>query len=138
VAVQKVAHEVVLAHLAKTYLLTLGYFRDDRWYEATIGVEGLYNTQSDFRGFAVPKGERYVDIWPVYLSPLVTSGALRFMPDGCLKPSHICCYAHEGRMYVIDGALRVFNAVQFGVARLPAYIWRQGETESEGGDGQTD
>jgi hypothetical protein len=36
---------------------------------------------------------------------------------------------------VIDGALRVFNAIGYGAETLPAYVWRQGKNEGEDHDG---
>lgn len=121
----KVDHETVLRHLKNTYLRTRTYFRDDCWHEEQIAVDELYNAHSDFRRFCTPPGERYVDIYPKYIAPLVQSGAISFMPEAALPLSRICCFVSEERRFVIDGSLRVFNAIQFGRDVLPAYVWRE-------------
>lgn len=122
--VQKVAREEVLQHLVRTYLTQRDYFKDDCWYAADVQVCELVNIHPEFRRFKTPPGVLYVDVFRSYIKPLLE--VMEFMPRERLAESRVCCIERDGQLCVIDGSLRVFNAIEFDTKTLPAYVWRQG------------
>jgi len=121
---RKVEHKVVLDHLVETYLKDRPYFKDDCWYEIEVNPLVLCNMHTDFRGYKTKSGAYYHDIYSSLIAPLIASGELEFMPQIALPESHIFCLERNGTFYVIDGSLRVFNAIQYHRKTLPAYLWQ--------------
>lgn len=117
------SHQTILDHLVETYLKQREYFKDDSWWESEAAVDELYNVHLDFRRFPTPPGARYVELYHTIIKPLVDSGAITFMPKEQMELSHIFCFERGGVLCVIDGSLRVFNAIQHGVVKLPMYLW---------------
>lgn len=153
--------ECVLDHLERTCLLTLSFgelvmqvietcwkeqtaYRCDNWYTCEVPLRKCYFARTDFRGYRVPKDERFVDFLDTHIQEIEShsfpmSREIRSewqpMPRVIVEERAADDWTKgvtgtsttpnsTGRYYVLDGQLRVIRNWYHRQTCIPAYIYR--------------
>jgi hypothetical protein len=103
-------------------------FRDDSWYGTEIPLDKCYFAHTDFRGYPVPKNERFVDFMrnkrqEIASGSFPCSLEIRAPWSGQM-PEPLIQEREHAKYYVLDGQLRVIRHWYHNVPIVKVFIYR--------------
>jgi len=103
-------------------------FQDDNWYEREIPLDNCYFAHTDFRGYSIPKDQRFVDFMPTKRQEIDSgtfpcSLGIRAPWSGPM-PEPLVQERGPEKYYVLDGQLRVIRHWYHNVPTVRAFIYR--------------
>jgi hypothetical protein len=136
----------LLAKIIETCWKEQTAYRCDSWYTCEIPVNKCYFAHEDFRGYRVPKDERFVDFLEAHVQEIEPHSfpmsreirsEWRPMPRVMIEERDADDWSRRvtgttatsnnvgrERYYVLDGQLRIIRHWYHRQARVPAYIYR--------------
>jgi hypothetical protein len=105
-----------------------GAFQDDNWFLREVPLDGCYFAHTDFRGYPVPKDQRFIDFiakknGEIEAGTFPCSAEIRAQWSGPM-PEPLVQERSAERYYILDGQLRVIRHCFHNVSGVPAFIYR--------------
>ena len=108
------------------------HFQEDCWYATEVALDRCRCAHSEFRGYPVPKNERYVDFMPKQREA-IESGSFPFSTEiraaqWSEMPPPLVREREPWKYYILDGQQRVIRHWYHGVSIVRVFIYK-GELE---------
>lgn len=105
-----------------------GAFQDDNWYVRDVPLNKCYFAHTDFRGWAVPKNQRFLDFMnnqrnEIESGSFPCSSEIRASWSG-LMPEPLVQEREAGKYYILDGQLRVIRHWYHNVPSVRVFIYK--------------
>jgi len=105
-----------------------GAFRDDNWFLRQVPLNACYFAHTDFRGYAVPKNQPFIDFMAnkhgeIEAGTFPCSAEIRAQWSGPM-PEPLVQERGVERYYILDGQLRVIRHCFHNVSPVPVLIYR--------------
>jgi len=102
-------------------------FRDDNWFRREVPLDACYFAHTDFRGYTVPKDQRFVDFMTnkhreIEAGTFPCSSEIRAQWSGPM-PEPLVQERGAERYYILDGQLRVIRHWFHNVSPVPVLIY---------------
>jgi hypothetical protein len=104
------------------------HLQEDNWYATDIPLDGCYFAHTDFRGYPVPKDERFVDFMRDKRDELESGSfpcslEIRAPWPGSM-PEPLVREREPGKFYILDGQMRVIWHWYHNVPTVRVFIYR--------------
>lgn len=103
-------------------------FRDDNWFVRKISLDACYIAHTDFRGYPVPKNQRFVDFMTtkrgeIERGTFPCSSEIRTEWSGPM-PEPLAQERDTGRYFILDGQLRVIRHWFHNVSSVRVFVYK--------------
>lgn len=102
-------------------------WQDDNWWAKEVLLEKCYFAQTDFRGYSVPKDERFIDFLPAKRRE-IESGSFpcssQILAQWHDMPEPLAQERDSEKYYILDGQLRVMRHWYHNVTNVRVFIYK--------------